>query len=108
MTEEEHALEDDDPKKFVVGQGGEAIKELLKRIHMEDEITRLRAELKDDPSVLKKTENIKRLRVLEAFRTKPGIKAGISPNGWCLMLFPLFRRSSDLLYRLRAEGLLVI
>ncbi|MFZ1460774.1 MAG: DNA-directed RNA polymerase subunit beta', partial [Ignavibacteria bacterium] len=29
MTEEEHNLEDDDPKKFIAGQGGEAIKDLL-------------------------------------------------------------------------------
>jgi len=72
MTEEEHNLDDDDPKKFIAGQGGEAIKELLKRVNLEEEISRLRSELKDDPSALKKAENIKRLRVLEAFRTKPG------------------------------------
>ncbi len=72
MTDEEHALDDDDPKKFVAGQGGEAIKELLRSINIESEIAKLRAELKDDPSVLKKTENIKRLRVLEAFKGKPG------------------------------------
>ena len=72
MTEEENNMEEDDPKKFIAGQGGEAIKELLHRVNLEDEIARLRAELKDDPSALKKAENIKRLRVLEAFRTKPG------------------------------------
>ncbi|MDQ3020747.1 MAG: DNA-directed RNA polymerase subunit beta' [Bacteroidota bacterium] len=72
MTEDEHNLDNNDPKKFVAGQGGEAIKELLKRIQLEEEIARLRAELKDDPSALKKADNIKRLRVLEAFRTKPG------------------------------------
>ena len=72
MTEEEHSLDDDDPKKFIAGQGGEAIKELLRRVNLEEDISRLRAELKDDPSALKKAENIKRLRVLEAFRTKPG------------------------------------
>ncbi|MBV6479610.1 MAG: DNA-directed RNA polymerase subunit beta' [Ignavibacteria bacterium] len=72
MTEEEHNLDDDDPKKFLAGQGGEAIKELLKRVNLEEEISRLRAELKDDPSALKKADNIKRLKILEAFRTKPG------------------------------------
>ncbi|MBK9332193.1 MAG: DNA-directed RNA polymerase subunit beta' [Ignavibacteria bacterium] len=74
MTEDEHNMDDDDPKKFVAGQGGEAVKELLKSINTEDEITRLRAELKNDPSALKKMENIKRLRILEAFRIKPGGK----------------------------------
>ncbi len=73
MSEEEHGLDNDDPKKFVAGQGGEAIKELLKLINLEEEISRLRSELKaGDLSALKKADHIKRLRVLEAFRTKPG------------------------------------
>ncbi len=74
MSEDEHNLDDDDPKKFVAGQGGEAIKELLKRLNLEEEILRLRTELKGDLSALKKADNIKRLRVLEAFRVKPGGK----------------------------------
>ena len=74
MSEEEKELEDSDPKKFVVGQGGSAIKELLKRVDIEDEVTKLRAELAESPSALKKADNIKRLRVLESFRTKEGGK----------------------------------
>lgn len=74
MTDEERALDDDDPKKFVVDQGGNAIKELLKRVNIPEEVTRLRAELLDDPSAVKKTENIKRLRVLESFKLKEGGK----------------------------------
>ncbi|HRE39718.1 MAG TPA: DNA-directed RNA polymerase subunit beta' [Ignavibacteria bacterium] len=70
MTEEEYMMDDDNPKKFVAGQGGEAIKDLLRRVDIEGEIYRLRKELKEEPSALKKTENIKRLRVLEAFRPK--------------------------------------
>ncbi len=71
MTDTEHFLDDDDPKKFFVSQGGTAIKELLKRVEILPEIARLRAELQDDPSAIKKTENIKRLRVLESFKIKP-------------------------------------
>lgn len=71
MTDAEHFLDDDDPKKFFVSQGGTAIKELLKRVEILPEIARLRAELQDDPSAIKKTENIKRLRVLESFKIKP-------------------------------------
>jgi DNA-directed RNA polymerase subunit beta' len=74
MSEEEHNLEDEDPKKFVADQGGKAVKELLRRVHIEEDIFRLRQELKEDPSALKKADNIKRLRVLEAFRTKEGSK----------------------------------
>lgn len=74
LSEAEKNMEDDNPKKFLVGQGGSAIKELLKRINLEEEITKLRIELKDDISTLKKTDNIKRLRILESFRTKEGGK----------------------------------
>jgi DNA-directed RNA polymerase subunit beta' len=68
MSDEEHALDDTNPKKFVAGQGGEAIKELLRRVEIDSEIIRLREELKHDISALKKADNIKRLRVLESFR----------------------------------------
>lgn len=68
MTEEEMDLPNDDPKKFYADQGGQAVKELLKSVPIAEEIVRLREELKDSPSALKKNENIKRLRVLEAFR----------------------------------------
>jgi len=74
MSDEERALDDDDPKKFVVDQGGNAVKELLKKVRIPEEVTRLRAELLDDPSAVKKTENIKRLRVLESFKLKEGGK----------------------------------
>jgi DNA-directed RNA polymerase subunit beta' len=70
MSEEENALDDEDPKKFVADQGGSAVKELLRRVQIDSEIIRLRQELKEDPSALKKADNIKRLRVLESFRPK--------------------------------------
>ncbi len=70
MSDSDQFLDDDDPKKFFVGQGGTAIKELLKRVEILPEIARLRAELQDEPSAIKKAENIKRLRVLESFKIK--------------------------------------
>jgi DNA-directed RNA polymerase subunit beta' len=74
LTDDEKNLDDDDPKKFLVDQGGIAIKELLKRVNIPEEVIRLRAELLDDPSAVKKAENIKRLRVLESFKLKEGGK----------------------------------
>jgi DNA-directed RNA polymerase subunit beta' len=71
LPEAEQYLDDEDPKKFFVGQGGLAIKELLKRVSIIPEVARLRAELLDEPSAIKKAENIKRLRVLESFKLKP-------------------------------------
>ena len=74
LTDEERNLDDEDPKRFLVDQGGVAIKELLKRVNIPEEVIRLRAELQDDPSAVKKAENIKRLRVLESFKLKEGGK----------------------------------
>jgi DNA-directed RNA polymerase subunit beta' len=71
MPQDDQYLDDLDPKKFVVGQGGWAIKELLKRVNITEEIIRLRKELNEDPSAIKKAENIKRLRVIESFKVKP-------------------------------------
>ena len=70
MSDDEYNLDDEDPKKFRAGQGGEALKEMLRNVAIDSEIIRLRKELKEDLSALKKAENIKRLRVLESFRPK--------------------------------------
>ncbi|MEI7812829.1 MAG: DNA-directed RNA polymerase subunit beta' [Ignavibacteria bacterium] len=61
-------LEDDDPKKFVAKIGGEAIKELLKRTNVDEVFQELREQVKVETSQQKKTDALKRLRVLEAFR----------------------------------------
>ncbi|MBI5404271.1 MAG: DNA-directed RNA polymerase subunit beta' [Ignavibacteriae bacterium] len=74
LSDEERNLDDEDPKKFHVDQGGIAIKELLRKVNIPEEVVRLRAELQDDPSAVKKAENIKRLRVLESFKLKEGGK----------------------------------
>ncbi|MCI0472155.1 MAG: DNA-directed RNA polymerase subunit beta', partial [Ignavibacteria bacterium] len=71
MPQDDQYLDDLDPKKFVVGQGGWAIKELLKRVNITEEVIKLRKELGEDPSAIKKAENIKRLRVIESFKVKP-------------------------------------
>lgn len=74
MSDEEKNMEDDNPKKFLAGQGGWAVQELLKRVKVDEEIFRLRKELKGDISALKKTDYIKRLKILEAFRSREGAK----------------------------------
>ncbi|MFA5011973.1 MAG: DNA-directed RNA polymerase subunit beta' [Ignavibacteria bacterium] len=71
MPEDNQFLDDDDKNKFLVDQGGKAVKEMLRRVIINEEISRLRAELQDEPSAVKKAENIKRLRVLESFKLKP-------------------------------------
>lgn len=107
MTDEERNLEDDNPKKFLAAQGGIAIRELLKRVKVEEEITRLRKELKGDLSALKKTEYIKRLKVLEAFRIREGAKEN-RPEWMVLEVIPVIRPNSDRWFHWKVEGLLLL
>jgi len=88
LTEEEKELEDSNPNKFIADQGGSAIKELLKRVNIEEEVAQLRQELKEDPSNAKKIENIKRLKVLEAFKPREGAKVN-KPEWMVLDVIPV-------------------
>ncbi|GJQ21140.1 MAG: DNA-directed RNA polymerase subunit beta' [Bacteroidia bacterium] len=68
LPEENAALDDADPKKFIAKMGGEAVKDLLRRVNTEEIAAQLREEISEETSVQKKTEALKRLRVIEAFR----------------------------------------
>lgn len=70
LPEEQEALDDFDPNKFICRNGAEAVKELLKRVNVEEDVTRLRIQLYEETSVQKKTDIIKRLRVLKSFQKK--------------------------------------
>ncbi len=67
INEEEMNLDNDDPNKFIALIGGEAIKELLKRINAEDTYLELKARFKVETSQQKKADILKRLRILDAF-----------------------------------------
>ncbi len=64
-------LDDEDPRKFIALIGGEAVKELLKRIKPDELAVVLREQVKNETSQQKKAEALKRLRVLNAFRERP-------------------------------------
>jgi DNA-directed RNA polymerase subunit beta' len=68
LPDKNQDLENTDERKFIARIGGEAIKELLKRIDIEKIAIELRAQVKIEMSVQKKQEMLKRLRVVEAFR----------------------------------------
>jgi len=72
LPHDNDALDDNDPKKFVARIGGDAVKELLKETDIEGLFTTLKSQLGPDTSQQKRTEILKRLRVLEAFREKEG------------------------------------
>jgi len=70
LPEKNRELEDTDERKFIAKIGGEAIKELLKRVNVEALVAELRASAKEETSALKKQDMLKRLRVLESFRER--------------------------------------
>ncbi len=69
LRPEERNMDDDDPRKFIALIGGEAVKELLRRVDADEDYFKLREVAKEDMSQAKKADVLKRLRILDAFRT---------------------------------------
>ena len=73
LPEGNERLDNSDPKKFIAKMGAEAIYDLLANIDLD----RLAGELRDrattDSSQQRKTEALKRLQIVEAFRQSEGI-----------------------------------
>ncbi|HRN94630.1 MAG TPA: DNA-directed RNA polymerase subunit beta', partial [Chitinophagales bacterium] len=63
-----YQLEDTDPNKFVAKMGAEAVKELLGRINLDELSYQLRHAAANETSRQRKSEALKRLSVVEAFR----------------------------------------
>jgi len=70
LPENNDELEPTDKRKFVAKIGGEAIKDLLKQVDIPALAAELRAQIREETSVQKKQEALKRLRVVEAFRER--------------------------------------
>ena len=64
-------LDDEDSKKFIALIGGEAVKELLRRVKPDELALTLREQAATETSMQKKADALKRLRVLNAFRERP-------------------------------------
>ena len=62
-------LDNDDPNKFVAKMGAEAIYDLLAELDLDSLSYELRDRANNDSSQQRKTEALKRLQVVEAFRT---------------------------------------
>ena len=66
---EEHAeLENTDEDKLVVKEGADAIEALLKMLELDDLAYRLRYEVRNETSMMRKKKKLKRLQVIESFR----------------------------------------
>ncbi|MDR0928039.1 MAG: DNA-directed RNA polymerase subunit beta' [Ignavibacteria bacterium] len=68
MHPENEKLDDDNPDKFIALIGGDAIKQLLRRVDPDASYRELKEQLKGETSQMKKQDIFKRLRVLDSFR----------------------------------------
>ena len=76
-------LEDSDPNKFICKMGAEAIYDLLIRLDLDSLSYELRDRANSDSSMQRKNEALKRLQVVEAFRSS--VEKGINRPEWMIM-----------------------
>ncbi len=68
LPPENQQLEDEDPNKFVAKMGADAVKALMMRLELDQLSADLRHQAANETSQQRKSEALKRLRVVEAFR----------------------------------------
>ena len=72
LPKDNQMLEDNDPNKFIAKMGAEAIYDLLSTLDLDALSYELRDRANKDSSQQRKTEALKRLQVVEAFRASRG------------------------------------
>src|SRR5574344_1400657 len=72
LPQENEALDNSDPNKFLAMMVAEALEELLKRINLDELSYSLRDQASKETSQQRKNEALKRLQVIEAFRESVG------------------------------------
>ena len=82
--ERKRQLDQEVPGKFVALMGAEGIKELLKKIELNELAVELRTRMKEETSVQKKLKFARRLKVVESFR-----KSGNKPEWMILDVVPV-------------------
>ncbi len=68
LPEEHSELDDEDPDKFVVKMGAEAVEALLASIDLDKDAYKYRELVKNETSMMRKKKYLKRLQVIESFR----------------------------------------
>jgi DNA-directed RNA polymerase subunit beta' len=68
LPKENQLLPDEDPKKFIAKMGGEAVRDLMSRLQLDEMSYALRDQAANETSQQRKAEALKRLSVVEAFR----------------------------------------
>ncbi|MCK9179430.1 MAG: DNA-directed RNA polymerase subunit beta' [Bacteroides sp.] len=72
LPEENELLDESDPNKFIAKMGAEAISDLLSRMDLDSLSYDLRDKATNDTSKQRRNEALKRLQVVEAFRSSRG------------------------------------
>jgi len=88
LPRENQMLSDDDPNKFIARMGGEAVKELLARLNLDSLSNELRFAAANETSQQKKSEALKRLKVVEAFREGMEVQEN-KPEWMCIQYLPV-------------------
>ena len=83
ISPENGYLDDNDPNKFIAKMGAEAIYDLLVRLDLDSLSYELRDRANSDSSVQRKNEALKRLQVVESFRSS--VEKGINRPEWMVM-----------------------
>jgi len=83
ISPENDYLDDSDPNKFIAKMGAEAIYDLLVRLDLDSLSYELRDRANSDSSVQRKNEALKRLQVVESFRSS--VEKGINRPEWMIM-----------------------
>jgi DNA-directed RNA polymerase subunit beta'' (EC 2.7.7.6) len=78
LPRENQMLEDSDPNKFIAKIGAEAVYDMLARLDLDTLSYDLRHRASTDTSQQRKNEALKRLQVVESFRSSKGRN---KPNG---------------------------
>jgi len=68
LPKENQMLDDEDPTKFIAKMGADAVRDLLMRLELDQLSYDLRHQAANETSQQRKSEALKRLRVVEAFR----------------------------------------
>ena len=68
LPQENQMLDDEDPNKFIAKMGADAVKDLLSRLELDQLSSDLRFQAANETSQQRKSEALKRLRVIESFR----------------------------------------
>lgn len=79
-------LDDEDPNKFIAKMGAEAVLDLLRNLDLDSLSYELRDRANNDTSQMRKTEALKRLQVVEAFRGSKNIN---KPEWMILKIIPV-------------------